>query len=185
MMNIVIVFEGGPKTPLLEELFVRILESAARGGHRLELVELAKAAIAPCTGCLACLKSETGDCVVKDDFSALRSSVLGRDIAVILSPAIFGQCSSTIKKALDKGITGKLEAGSSVPLQLFVGYGADLSDEEAATFVDCVRKHLGKADRIHREFKDLRIEAFVARTPRDAASVAESIEALAQGEAAA
>lgn len=175
-MEIVVLLEGTLKTVLSEDLIMRIRGLAEAKGHAVDVLELSGTDIAPCTGCLLCLSSGTGNCVTKDNFAALRERVQSRDIAVFLSPALFGQCSSTIKNALDKGIAQRLGSSSNVATQFIIGCGADIDEEEKATFIDCVRKHLGKADVIHYEFRDLRFEAFVTRSLEDNASIAEKLE---------
>jgi multimeric flavodoxin WrbA len=177
-MEIVVVLDGAIKTILSEDLITRIQGLAEAHGHAIELLELSSGDIAPCTGCLRCLSSGSGVCVARDSFAALRGRVLGRDLAVFLSPALFGQCSSTIKNALDKGISQKIGSSANVATQFIVGYGAEVDDEEKATFIDCVRLHLGRADVIHYEFRDLRIEAFVTRSLGDNASIAEKVGEL-------
>jgi hypothetical protein len=76
---------------------------------------------------------------------------MNHDLVVFLSPALFGQCSSTLKNAIGKGIAAKPGPGMRLPpVKVFIGFWSDLSEEEAATFVDCVRKHQGSADVIIR-----------------------------------
>jgi hypothetical protein len=138
----------------------------------VETVELSVGDMANCSGCLLCLRVNDGLCVAKDKQESLRRKAEGRDLVVFLAPALFGQCSSTNKNAIDKGVALWFGAGAMAPAHFIVGYGADLDDEEKATFIDCVRKHLGKADVIHPEFREFRIEAFVSRSIRDNEAIA-------------
>jgi multimeric flavodoxin WrbA len=178
-MNVVIVREANSKDVLVADLEEHIRGLVEETGRRIDVIEIARGEIAPCVGCLTCLKTDSRRCVANDGFEPLRQRVMNHDLAVFLSPALFGQWSSTFKNAIDKGIAAKPGPGMRLPpVQVFIGFGSDLSEEEAATFVDCVRKHQGRADVIHRELKELLIEAYIARSIEDCATVAANIEAL-------
>jgi multimeric flavodoxin WrbA len=184
-MRILLLVDGEAKTALSEDLANRIRELASTGNHTLDREELVTDSLAPCSGCLQCLKSAQRACVAKDRLLELRQLAEGRDVVVFLSPMLFGQCSATIKNAIDKGVTMQLGGTANARMQFIVGYGSDIDEEERSTFIDIVRKHMGAADIIHAEFRTIRIEAFVARTKADNDDIARKIgECLREGSAA-
>jgi multimeric flavodoxin WrbA len=184
-MNVLLFVDSGSRIPLSEDLEKRIRGAATGNGHIVETVELAVGDLANCSGCLLCLKGTGGGmCVTKDRQESLQRKAEGRDLVVFLTPVSFGQCASTIKNALDKGVSMWFGAAAIAPVQFIVGYGIDVDEEERTTFIDCVRKHMGKADVIHSEFKELRIEAFVARSMEDTGAIVEKIEEYLRGRVA-
>ncbi len=141
-MNTILILDKDAKTRLSEELKERILRILKEKGHQIEVVELGRNDVTPCFGCLLCLTKHPGICVTRDRIAEIRNNVNRYDMTIFLTPVIFGHFSSTVKCAIDRGC-------GSHNLQVMVGYGDDIDDEEKSTFIDLIRKHTGKADIVH------------------------------------
>jgi hypothetical protein len=80
---------------------------------------------------------------------------MGSDVVVFLSPVIFGQFSANIKTVIDRWLPNMLPFfdkrpdGSTMhparyedyPNQIMIGYGEDLSEQDALLFSDITKKH--------------------------------------------
>jgi len=180
-MRIVLLEDRDARTAFSESVTSKIRASAEKEGAVVELIELRPGDLIHCTGCLQCLEQPGGRCVAKDRLGEYRQKADGCALVVYLSPALFGQCSSTIKTALEKGISLSFAAANANPAQFIVGFGEDLDDEERSTFIDIVEGHMGTADVIHAEMRGVRFEALVARTEEEASSVADKVGAFVRG----
>ncbi len=141
-MNALFFVDREAKTELSENLQESIVGMLKDKGHNIELVELGKNDAAPCLGCLLCITKNAGECVTKDIVNKYKVKSHKYDMTIYLTPVLFGHFSSTIKNAIDRG-TG------SPNLQVIIGYGSDIYDEEKSTFIDLTAKHRGKADVVH------------------------------------
>ncbi len=168
-MNALIMLDKDAKTALSEDLRARITGSLAQKGHTIQAMELGKN-VAPCFGCLSCLTKHPGECISKDIVWDVIKNVRRYDMTVYLTPVLFGHFSSAIKNAMDRG-TG------SHNLQVVIGYGGDMDDEEESTFIDLVVKHRGKADVVHPGM-DRRVDAFVTRSLADNAAICDALESI-------
>jgi len=81
---------------LLEEA----LRGAATDGADTEHVRLSDLAIRPCRACGAC--ATTGECVVRDDFQALRDTLLEADRLVFATPVHFMGVAAQGKALIDR-----------------------------------------------------------------------------------
>ncbi len=153
-------------TVLSEDLKARVVELLVGKGHPTQVVDLERKDAAPCRGCLLCLTRHPGVCVTQDTVGGLAQQMhAARDpaITVFISPLIFGHFSSTIKNAIDRGVGSRF-------LQIAIGYGSDIDDEEESTFIDLVAKHRGAADVVHPGM-DGELLVFVTRSVEDNASI--------------
>ncbi|HEY9206970.1 MAG TPA: NAD(P)H-dependent oxidoreductase [Candidatus Methanoperedens sp.] len=141
-MNTILILDKDAKTGLSEDLKERILRILKEKAHRVEVVELGRNDVTPCFGCFLCLTKHPGICVTRDRIAEIRNNVNRYDMTIFLTPVIFGHFSSTVKCAIDRG------CGSN-NIQVMVGYGDEIDDEEKSTFIDLIRKHCGKADIVH------------------------------------
>ncbi len=169
-MKVTIIIDGVSKSSLSIWLADAMGAVVVQAGHALESIELGIDALKPCTGCLSCVK-RGGSCVKKDALEELRLRARGSRMAIFLSPARFGQCSSVIKNAIDKGVARRLGSSDNVQGEFYVGYGEDVDEKERSTFIDCMHKHQGAADLVHAEYRALRIESHVARTMAEAQEI--------------
>lgn len=158
-MNGLLILDKDSKTELSENLKTRILKILSRKGHRIEIFELGRNDAAPCRGCLHCLTKHPGECVSKDIVNDIIKQVRTYELTIFLTPVLFGHFSSSIKNAMDRG------AGSH-DLQIIIGFGSDIDNEEKSTFVDLISKHMGAADIVHPGMHK-QVEVFVTTSIKD------------------
>lgn len=99
-MNI-LVLQGSPNvqgsTAILVEEFCR---GAREAGHAVEVVDVDRLSIAPCTGCVAC--GYEGPCVQHDDMDALRRKILSTDMLVLATPLYYYGMTAQLKTVIDR-----------------------------------------------------------------------------------
>lgn len=99
-MNIV-VLQGSSNlngsTAILTEEFARGARSA---GHEVVRVDVARAGVAPCTGCVAC--GYEGPCVQHDGMDEVRSEILAADMVVLATPLYYYGVSAQLKAVVDR-----------------------------------------------------------------------------------
>lgn len=108
----ILVLQGSPNasgsTAILANEFAR---GARAVGHSVEVVDVAKLDIAPCTGCVAC--GYEGPCVQGDDMDMLRDKILAADMLVFATPLYYYGMTAQLKIVIDRfcsansRITGK------------------------------------------------------------------------------
>lgn len=76
------------------------MKEAEKQGYDVKLVNLYEKNIAYCKGCMACKK--TGVCVIDDDISAIRQSLISCDLAVIACPTYFANVTAPLKNMFDR-----------------------------------------------------------------------------------
>lgn len=84
-------------TSVLADSFSR---GAEEGGHSVEIVDVCKLDIAPCTGCVAC--GYEGDCVQHDDNELIRRKLLSCDMVVFATPLYYYGMSAQLKTVVDR-----------------------------------------------------------------------------------
>lgn len=174
-MDVLVILDGGAKSPLSEELRAGIGSTARARGYGVREVELGRDDLPPCLGCLRCITRHAGICVHQDSLERLAGAARDCPLVVFLSPARFGTCSSTIKNALDK-------AGHFIPhygscRQVVIGYGADVDEEERSTFLDIIGRHRGSADIVHPKMEE-HIEARFCASAEEGRRICESLGRL-------
>ena len=172
-MHVLVVTDRDVSTALSRSLATEIVEVLSRHGHEVRLLDLGREDAAPCRGCLLCFTRHPGECVSKDLVNDLvKAEHRRREPAatVFVTPVLFGHPRSTIKNAMDRGAASRY-------LQVVVGYGDEIDDEEANTFTDLYAKHRGRADIVHPGV-DREVVAFVTRSATDNARICEALEAL-------
>ncbi|MFP4497574.1 MAG: NAD(P)H-dependent oxidoreductase [Vulcanimicrobiota bacterium] len=91
--------------PVLEKAQSLFEEKLKQKNFQVESIRLSDKKIAPCAGCFKCwLGREPGVCVIKDDVEPILSSFANCDLAIWLTPVVFGGYSFQLKKALDRFI---------------------------------------------------------------------------------
>jgi len=141
-VNAILIADKDSKTALSEALESAVTSILEARGIEIEVVELAAGDAAPCFGCLFCLTKHPGECVSKDLVNDLKKRAQQYTITIFMTPVVFGHFGSTIKNAIDR-------IGGSHELQVVIGYGAGMDDEERNTFLDLTAKHRGAADVVH------------------------------------
>ena len=143
-------------------------------GFETELLELNTENLTFCMGCFGCWVKKPGECVINDQMAQINRSVMNSDVVIYLSPIIFGQFSPTIKNVIDRGLPNMLPffetrpEGSTMhpprydtyPTQIIIGYGDNISDEDAQLFIDITKKHRRNVEvLIYQELTDNIIKA--------------------------
>ena len=165
-MNTILILDKDAKTGLSEDFKVRILEILKEKGHRVEVVELGRKDVTPCFGCLFCLTKHVGTCVTRDGIAEIRNHANRYDMTIFLTPVVFGHFGSTVKCAIDRGC-------GCQNLQVMVGYGDDIDDEEKSTFIDLTHKHRGKRDIVHPGF-DKQVDVYLTTSSEESRSICEA-----------
>ena len=166
-MKAVIISDGDCKTELSENLKAGIARALSDSGNEVRSVELEKDRVAPCLGCFRCATTHRGDCVNKDAVREIKRDLATLGLTVYVTPVVFGQLSSTVKNALDRG-TG------SHRWQMVIGYGTDIDEEEKSTFIDLNAKHRGRADIVHPGM-DARVDVVVTSSVNQNEAICEGL----------
>jgi len=168
-MNTLLILDKDSKTELCEDLRIRICRKLRDKGHSVETVELEKNKVAPCLGldCFHCVTKQPRECISKDAVYPIKKNIRNYNLAVFLTPVLFGHFSSCIKNALDRG------AGSH-KLEVIIGYGIDIDDEEKNTFIDLTAKHRGSKDIVHPGM-DAQVDVYFTKSIADNAAICESL----------
>ena len=99
-MNI-IVLQGSPNregsTRIIVDAFA---DGASMAGHRVEIVDVARLNIRPCTGCVKC--GYEGPCVQRDAMGELREKILASDMIVFATPLYYFGMSAQLKTIVDR-----------------------------------------------------------------------------------
>ena len=167
-MNTIFILDKDAETGLSEDLKERVLRMLKEKAHRIEVVELRRNDVTPCFGCLLCLTKHVGICVTKDKIVEIRNHSNRYDMTIFLTPVVFGHFGSTIKCAIDRGC-------GCQNLQVMIGYGDDIDDEERSTFIDLTLKHRGAADVVHPGF-DKQVDAYLTTSFEDNDAICEAFK---------
>ncbi len=111
--------------------------------------------LACCTGCFCCWIKTPGECIIKDGMSAINRAIMDSDAAFFVTPVVFGQFSANIKSVVDRGLPNILPFfitrpdGSTMhparysqyPQYVMLGFGENVSAEDAQLFADITLKH--------------------------------------------
>jgi multimeric flavodoxin WrbA len=111
--------------------------------------------LAFCRGCFDCWVKTPGECIMRDGIVKINQTCMTSDVVVYLCPVVFGQFSANMKYAIDRWLPNMLpyfttrKDGSTMhtprytdyPAQIFLGYGAHLSEAEMQLFTDINLKH--------------------------------------------
>lgn len=166
-MNTVFILDKDSQTELSKNLRDQILGMLVEKGHKVEMIELGKNDQSPCVGCFLCVTKHLGECISKDIVNEIKSKIHTYDMTIFMTPIIFGHFSSTIKNAIDRG------AGSH-NLQVMIGYGSDIDNEEKNTFIDLIARHRGSADIVHPGM-DKQVDVYVTMSFEDNTRIREKL----------
>lgn len=99
-MKIVVLF-ASPNVHGSTSLLVESFHKGAReAGHDVEVIDVTKAKIHPCTGCVAC--GYEGTCVINDDMMEVREKLLNSDMVVFASPLYYYGMTAQLKTTIDR-----------------------------------------------------------------------------------
>ena len=99
-MKIIILMESPNKngsTAILADSFAR---GAAEAGHDCELIDVCRADVHPCTGCVRC--GYEGPCAQKDGAEYIRGKLLSADMAVFATPLYYYGMTAQLKAVVDR-----------------------------------------------------------------------------------
>lgn len=169
-MSTLLISDKNVKTTLSEDLKAKVIKALQENGHVVEMFELGKNDVSQCMGCLLCFTKHPGECVNKDIVNDIKKSVDQQKYSAtfFLTPVLFGHYSSTIASPINKG------AGCH-DLQVIIGYGNDISDEEKSTFIDLTAKHRGSMDVVHPGM-DKQVDVYVSSSIEDNNKIYEALK---------
>ena len=84
-------------TSILAEQFRK---GAEESGNSVEVIDVCRMNVAPCTGCVAC--GYEGDCVQRDDNELIRRKLLSCDMVVFATPLYYYGMSAQLKTVVDR-----------------------------------------------------------------------------------
>jgi multimeric flavodoxin WrbA len=159
-MNATIISDKDFQTRLFHKLNVQVVAFLNEKGFKTEIMNIGRDDLAFCMGCFGCWIKKPGECVMNDMMAQINRNFVNSDIVVYIIPVIFGQFSANIKNALDRWLPNILPFfvtrpdGSSMhpsrydsfPQLIYIGYGEDISEEDAQLFIDITKKHRNNAE---------------------------------------
>lgn len=83
----------------IQDITVKLLEDK---GYKVQSLMLNELEVGSCIGCFGCWVKTPGICVIDDDGRDIARAVIQSDLAIYLTPIVFGGPSSEFKKALDR-----------------------------------------------------------------------------------
>lgn len=97
----IVVLEGSPNTKGSSNLLAaHFIEGAKAAGHSVEVYDLPKMSIHPCTGCIHC--GYEGPCAIDDDVRQVRAAILRGDMIVFVTPLYYYGMSAQLKTMIDR-----------------------------------------------------------------------------------
>ena len=85
-----------------DEILGSMAEASRKAGFEMDTVPLAKSPVNGCQGCFACWVKTPGECAFDDGGKAVASKWVGSDLAVFVSPAVFGTYGPALKRAMER-----------------------------------------------------------------------------------
>ena len=97
----IVVLQGSPNingsTAILAEEFAR---GARQAGHEVVRIDVGRAGVAPCTGCVRC--GYEGPCIQHDGMDGIRTQILSADMVVFATPLYYYGMSAQLKIVIDR-----------------------------------------------------------------------------------
>ena len=97
----IVVLQGSPNingsTAILAEEFAR---GARQAGHEVVRIDIGRAGVAPCTGCVRC--GYEGPCIQHDGMDGIRTQILSADMVVFATPLYYYGMSAQLKIVIDR-----------------------------------------------------------------------------------
>lgn len=148
-MQALILSDREYQTETFDKLKRMVRSYLEQRAFEIELLRIERGDLAFCVGCFGCWVKTPGECVIGDKMAQINRTFVNSDVVFYLSPVVFGQCSATIKSAVDRWLPNMLPFfetrpdGSTMhpsryetyPKVVFIGYGDDLSENDAQLFV--------------------------------------------------
>lgn len=99
-MKVIAINGSMRKNGNTEILTSHALKAIAEEGIEIELVSLAGKEIKPCNVCMSC--EDSGECIIKDDFSPIFNKMIEADGIILASPVYFGSCTALLKALMER-----------------------------------------------------------------------------------
>lgn len=122
----IVILMGSPNrngsTSILVDSFAR---GAREAGHSCEIVDVCRADVHPCIGCVRC--GYEGPCVQKDGVETIRASLLAADMVVFATPLYYYGMTAQLKTVVDRfcAYNGSLSGKHLRSALLAVAWNAD------------------------------------------------------------
>lgn len=122
----IVVLQGSPNvngsTAILVEAFSR---GARDAGHSVVRIDVDRAGVAPCTGCVAC--GYEGPCAQRDGMDEVRREILSADMVAFATPLYYYGMSAQLKAVVDRfcSANGSITARRMKAALLAVAWNAD------------------------------------------------------------
>ncbi|MDR3588015.1 MAG: flavodoxin family protein [Desulfosporosinus sp.] len=154
-MQALIISDKEYQTKIFTRLNQRLSKFFAEKGFTVKETKIGRNDLAFCRGCFDCWVKKPGECIINDAMTQINYDFNNSEVVVYLCQVVFGQFSANIKNSLDRWIPNILPffetrrdgstmhpaRYSSYPKQIIVGYGDELSDEDAKLFIEVTTKH--------------------------------------------
>lgn len=133
----VLILSGSPRkggnSDLLCEEFAR---GARESGNKVENIRVATQNIHPCSACYYC-RDHGGECIHKDDMTALLQKMIDADVIVLASPIYFYSISAQLKAVIDRTVARWLQVKNKEFYSIVTM--ADAHTASADTALACLR----------------------------------------------
>ena len=154
-MKAYIISDLDYQTEIFHRLDDLVSSNLMERGFQIDHRAIGRKDLTYCKGCFGCWVKEPGECVIKDGIGEINNNCMNSDVVVYISPVIFGQFSANIKNAIDRWLPNMLPFfttrpdGSTMhppryktyPKQIIIGYGNEVSKNDAQLFIDITKKH--------------------------------------------
>ncbi len=154
-MNAYLLSDGEFQTPRAAHLIQMIQNTLEARGYSVLQKAIQRDELQFCRGCFDCWTKTPGECAMQDGIAEINRACMTSDVVVYLCPIVFGQFSANMKSAIDRWLPNMLpffttrKDGStmhppryeSYARQIMLGYAENLSDSDAALFLDITQKH--------------------------------------------
>ena len=108
----IVVLQGSPNingsTAILVEEFAR---GAREAGHAVVRIDVDRADVAPCTGCVRC--GYEGPCIQHDGMDGIRNEILSADMVVFATPLYYYGMTAQLKIVIDRFCSARAAASSA------------------------------------------------------------------------
>ena len=154
-MKAYILSDSEFETERLEKLDALVKRCLSKQGFEITEKRLSSGELDYCRGCFGCWVKTPGECVIRDSMADINRTAMASDVVIYLVPVVFGQYSANMKNALDRWIPNILPFfiikpnGDTMhparyaenPQYVMIGYGDDLTEEDARLFEDITTRH--------------------------------------------
>ena len=154
-MNAYLLSDAEFQTPRAAQLIEMIQGTLEARGYSVSQKAIQRDELQFCRGCFDCWTKTPGECAIQDGIAEINLACMKSDVVVYLCPIVFGQFSANMKSAIDRWLPNMLpffitrKDGStmhppryeSYARQIMLGYAENLSDSDAALFLDITQKH--------------------------------------------